>query len=153
MTENASYVAIFTLNMYTITVSADPTEGGTVTGGGAYLYGNNCTVSASPVAGYSFTNWTKNGTVVSTDATYTFTVTETASLVAHFSLDHYNITVSVDPEEGGTATGGGTFTYGETCTLTATANEGYVSSTGRRTARWSPPMPATASLSSTMETM
>ena len=125
VTENAAFVANFSLNMYMVTVSADPTAGGTVYGGGSYLYGNNCTVSAVPNAGYTFTNWTKNGTVVSAEASYTFTVTEDANLVAHFSLDHYNITVSVDPETGGTATGGGSFTYGETCNLTATPNTGY----------------------------
>ena len=125
VTENASYVANFSLNMYTVTVSADPAAGGSVSGGGAYLYGSNCTVYAMPNAGYTFTNWTKDGTVVSTDAMYTFTVTENANLIAHFSLAHYNITVSVDPEDGGTATGGGSFTYGETCTLTATPTTGY----------------------------
>ena len=125
VTEDATYVANFNLNNYIITVSADPTVGGTVSGGGAYLFGSNCTVSAMANAGYTFTNWTKNGTVVSTDATYTFQVTDNANLVAHFSLDHYNITVSVDPETSGTATGGGNFTYGETCNLTATPNTGY----------------------------
>ena len=125
VTEDATYVANFNLNNYIITVSADPTVGGTVSGGGAYLFGNNCTVSAMANAGYTFTNWTKNGTVVSTDATYTFQVTDNANLVAHFSLDHYNITVFVDPEAGGTATGGGSFTYGETCNLTATPSTGY----------------------------
>ena len=125
VTEDAAYVANFSLNMYSITVSADPTAGGTVSGGGTYLYGNNCTVSAIPNAGYTFTNWTKDGIVVSTDDSYTFSVTQDANLIAHFSLDHYNVTVSVDPEVGGTATGGGSFTYGETCTLTATANTGY----------------------------
>ncbi len=125
VTENATYVANFNLNMYTVSVSADPTAGGSVSGGGTFLYGESSTVSAMPNAGYTFTNWTKNGTVVSTEAIYTFTVTEDASLVAHFSLDHYTITVSVDPEAVGTATGGGSFTYGETCNLTATANTGY----------------------------
>ncbi len=125
VTENATYVANFNLNMYTVSVSADPTAGGSVSGGGTFLYGESSTVSAMPNAGYTFTNWTKNGTVVSTEAIYTFTVTEDANLVAHFSLDHYTITVSVDPEAVGTATGGGSFTYGETCNLTATANTGY----------------------------
>ena len=125
VTENAEFVANFNHNMYMITVSADPATGGTVYGGGSYHYGDNITVSAVPNAGYTFTNWTKNGTVVSTDETYTFTVIENANLVAHFSLNHYNITVSVDPEASGTATGGGSFTYGETCILTAIPNTGY----------------------------
>ena len=111
--------------MYMITVSADPAAGGTVSGGGAYLYGNNCTVSAIPNAGYTFTNWTKNGTVVSTDAVYSFNVTQDAALVAHFRLEQYSITATVDPAAAGTATGGGSFNYGQSCTLTATANTGY----------------------------
>ena len=125
MTEDATYVANFNLNNYQVTVAADPTAGGSVSGGGAYLYGSNCTVISLPSTGYTFTNWTKNGTVVSTDATYTFTVTENVNLIAHFTLDHYNITISVDPATGGSATGGGSFTYGQTCTLIATANTGY----------------------------
>ncbi len=125
VTESANYVANFTLNIYVITVTANPTAGGSVFGGSAYLFGENCTVIASPNAGYTFINWTKDNVVVSTDVTYTFTVTQNTNLVANFSLDHYNITVSADPEEGGTVTGGGNFTYGETCTLTAAANAGY----------------------------
>ena len=37
----------------------------------------------------------------------------------------YTITASAAPEEGGTIEGAGTYAQGETCTLTATANEGY----------------------------
>ena len=53
---------------YNITVSANPTNGGTVTGGGTYNQGQQCTVTASANAGYTFTNWTENGNVVSTQA-------------------------------------------------------------------------------------
>ena len=125
VTEDATYTANFNLNNFLVTVAADPAAGGSVSGGGAYLFGSNCTVSAMANAGYTFTNWTVNGTVVSTDANYTFPVNGNTDLIAHFSLNHYNITVSVDPEVGGSATGGGSFTYGETCTLVATANTGY----------------------------
>jgi M6 family metalloprotease-like protein len=37
-----------------------------------------------------------------------------------------NITVSVNPNEGGTVSGAGTYDFGETCTLTATPNEDYL---------------------------
>ena len=36
-----------------------------------------------------------------------------------------NITVSASPVQGGTATGGGEFNFGEICTVNATVNEGY----------------------------
>ena len=125
VTENASYVAVFSLNSYTISVSANPTAGGSVSGGGTYNYGSTCTLTASANTGYTFTNWTKNGTVVSTSASYSFTVTGGGTYVANFSLNSYTISVSANPSAGGTVSGGGTYNYGSTCTLTASANTGY----------------------------
>jgi hypothetical protein len=122
---NRTLVANFTPQQYTITATADPVNGGNVTGGGTFNYGNSCTLNATPAAGYTFVNWTKNGQQVSTNATYTFTVTESAAYVAHFQLQSFTVNVTADPAEGGTVAGGGTFNYGETCTVTATANEGY----------------------------
>lgn len=122
---NRTLVANFTAQQFTITATADPANGGNVTGGGTYNYGASCTLNATPAAGYAFVNWTKNGTQVSTNATYTFTVTESAAYVAHFQLQTLTVNVNANPAEGGTVTGGGTFNYGESCTVTATANEGY----------------------------
>ncbi len=110
---------------YTITVAANPSNGGTVTGGGTYNNGQSCTVTATPNTGYTFVNWTENGTQVSTSASYTFTVSGNRSLVANFTENTYNVTVSANPNNGGTASGGGTFTHGQSCTVTATANTGY----------------------------
>lgn len=112
-------------NSYTVTVAANPSNAGTVTGGGTYNQGQSCTVSATANTGYTFTNWTENGNVVSSNATYTFNVEGNRNLVANFTENTYTITVSANPSNGGTATGGGTFTYGQSCTVTATANTGY----------------------------
>lgn len=70
---------------YTVGVSANPANGGTVTGGGTYEQGQPCTVRATAATGYIFQKWTENGTQVSTNANYTFTVTSNRSLVAHFA--------------------------------------------------------------------
>lgn len=70
---------------YTVSVSADPTNGGTVTGGGTYEQGQSCTVRATAATGYTFQKWTENGSQVSTNTNYTFTVTSNRSLVAHFT--------------------------------------------------------------------
>jgi gamma-glutamylcyclotransferase (GGCT)/AIG2-like uncharacterized protein YtfP len=118
-------VANFSLNSYTISVSANPSEGGTVSGGGTFNYGESCTVTATANSGYTFDNWTKNGSVVSTNANYSFTVTGGGTYVANFSLNTYTISASANPTEGGTISGGGTYNHGETCTLTASANSGY----------------------------
>ena len=61
-----------------------PAEGGAVSGSGAYSAGAECTLTATPAAGYDFTYWFEEGCVVSTDATYTFTVLRDRNLVAHF---------------------------------------------------------------------
>ncbi len=71
---------------YTISVSASPIDGGNVSGGGIHGQGQNCTVTATANSGYVFTNWTENGEVVSTDATYTFTVVGNRNLVANFEI-------------------------------------------------------------------
>ena len=81
-------ISLATVETFTITVSADPEEYGTVTGGGDYDEGETCTITATPNLEYEFINWTKDGVEVSTDATYSFTVTENASYVAHFQYDN-----------------------------------------------------------------
>lgn len=125
VTEAATYVAHFALNSYTITTSANPSSGGTVTGDGVYNHGASCTLTAVPAIGYTFANWTKNGTVVSTNANYTFTVTSSGTYVANFNTNAYQISATADPSMGGTISGAGTYNHFETCTLTATANVGY----------------------------
>jgi hypothetical protein len=110
---------------YQITSSCNPAEGGTVSGAGTYQSGSTCTLTATANTGYSFVRWTKNGSQVSTSPTYSFTVTENATYVAVFNLRSYIISASANPSAGGSVSGGGTFNYGSTCTLTATANTGY----------------------------
>ena len=70
---------------YRITVSASPSNGGTASGGGSYQSGASVTITATANTDYQFTNWTKGGTVVSSNPTYSFTATENAAYVAHFS--------------------------------------------------------------------
>ena len=125
VTGNRTLVANFSINTYNVTATANPTTGGTVTGTGEYNQGASCTLTATAATGYTFTNWTENGSVVSTDASYTFTVTSNRNLVANFTLNTYDISATCDPSEAGTITGEGEYNYGESCTLTAIANEGH----------------------------
>ena len=113
---------------YTVSVSANPSEGGTVSGSGTYVGDASCTVAATANEGYVFVNWTEAGTTVSTDAEYTFNVAANRDLVANFAEAAsvtYTITATANPTAGGTVEGGGTYSHGAECTLTATANEGY----------------------------
>ena len=122
---NRNLVANFTENTYTITVSANPNNGGTAAGGGTFTYGQSCTVTATANTGYTFTNWTENGNVVSSNASYTFNVEGNRSLVANFTAITYTITVSANPSNSGTTSGGGTYNHGQSCTVIATSADGY----------------------------
>ena len=79
-------VANFSLNSYTISASAAPENSGTVSGAGDYDHGTSVTLTAIANTGYTFVNWTEDGTEVSTDETYTFTATANHTLVANFEV-------------------------------------------------------------------
>ena len=54
-------------------------------GGGTFVEGSSVTVTATPNSSRSFVNWTQNGKVVSTSASYMFTMpSASATLTAHF---------------------------------------------------------------------
>ena len=71
-----------------VTASAEPAAGGTVTGGGEFAENATATVTAAANKCYAFTNWTENGAVVSTNSSFSFTVTGDRALVAHFIISH-----------------------------------------------------------------
>ena len=83
-TESGELKAVTTLKQYTIAVNIDNVSYGVVNGGGDYSYGENCTITATANKGYEFIKWTKNGSQVSTNPTYTFSVTENANYTAVF---------------------------------------------------------------------
>ncbi len=113
---------------FNVSVSVNPPEGGTVTGAGTYTQGQTCivTATANENEGYEFVNWTENDVMVSSDTTYTFTVTGTRNLTANFQQKSYAINASANPTAGGTVTGGGTYSHGASCTLTANPAAGFV---------------------------
>jgi hypothetical protein len=125
VTASGEYVAHFQTQSYQVSVSANPNNGGVVSGGGNYNYGQSCTVTAIANAGYEFSNWTEGGNPVSSSASYTFPVISNRTLVANFTLQSYTISVSANPSNGGGVSGGGTYYYGDVCTVTATAVSGY----------------------------
>ena len=84
----------------TITATANPIEGGTVTGAGSYLQGNSCSLTATPNEGYTFANWMENGIQVSDTPIYSFTVTGDRTLIANFSEVQNTITQTTNFSQG-----------------------------------------------------
>ncbi|MBR5725143.1 MAG: choice-of-anchor J domain-containing protein, partial [Muribaculaceae bacterium] len=74
----------------TIVEGQDPS-----TGSGEFEHGETCVVTAIPAADYYFMSWTEDGTVVSTSASYTFTVTGDRDLVANFTDELPSQTVTL----------------------------------------------------------
>ena len=72
---------------YAVNATPNPVEGGSVVVTGGSQSGTTCTLTATANEGYTFTNWTENGTVVSTNATYSFTLTGNRTLVANFTAN------------------------------------------------------------------
>lgn len=83
-----------------VTVVADDDEHGSVDGGGDYCEGASVTVTATPDDGYRFVNWTQGGSQVSTDAVYTFTLSEDISLTANFAVEICSNNLTIQCEEG-----------------------------------------------------
>lgn len=80
----ALYKYVSTLPTYTVSATANPAEGGNITGAATYELGATVTLTATANEGYVFVNWKKGEETVSSDATYTFTATEDITLVANF---------------------------------------------------------------------
>ncbi|MDR2927615.1 MAG: Ig-like domain-containing protein [Cytophagaceae bacterium] len=129
---NRNLVANFVLKSYTVTVSSTPSEGGDALGTGAYVHGDEVTVTAIAKTGYVFVNWTENDATVSADAEYKFNVTGNRILVANFALAQFN--VIFDAPQNGTLTvtanneaieSGAVVDYNTVLTIFATPANGY----------------------------
>lgn len=83
-TQNVTLIARFAKKTYTVTATAE--EGGQISGvpEEKVEHGAGVTLTATPDKGYAFDGWYSGKDTVSTDATYTFTVTSNASLTARF---------------------------------------------------------------------
>ena len=82
---------------YAITTNVLPTGGGTVTGGGNYPSGSNVTLVANPHTGYTFVNWTENGSSVSNSANFSFIASADRDIQANYIITPtltYNLSIS-----------------------------------------------------------
>ena len=109
------------LPMYTLTVEADTTGWGTVSGGGDYPLGDTVTIEAFPILGCEFLFW--NDSI--TDNPRDIVVTQDSTFIAYFGRLEYLITTEVNPEGSGTVTGGGTYYYNDTIPIEAVPNLGF----------------------------
>ncbi len=86
---------------YTITVSASPTAGGTVSGGGTYRSGKPCTLTATPNAGYTFDGWYEGSTKLSSNTSYSFTVSSNRTIIGKFAVAKTAVSLTITTEREG----------------------------------------------------
>jgi hypothetical protein len=127
ITSNHTIVANFVKKQYTITATASPSDGGTLTGipSSAVDTGTVITLKALPSQGYNFAGWLKGETTISTNSNYSFTASENLALIASFVKKQYTISASVTPASSGGVVGAGKYDTASTVTLTAVPARGY----------------------------
>ncbi|MBR5983374.1 MAG: leucine-rich repeat domain-containing protein, partial [Bacteroidales bacterium] len=106
---------------YNIVANSNNDSYGSVSGGGTYDAGQTATLTATANEHYHFVQWNDGNT----ENPRSITVTSDSTFTATFAIDQHTITVVSSNETMGTVSGGGTFDYGATATLTATPAEGY----------------------------
>ncbi len=84
MDSNKSIAANFARNQYAVKLSVEPEEGGTVAGGGIYLYGDQVTVTAHASECFLFAGWYEDGLPASESQEYSFFVDREWNLIASF---------------------------------------------------------------------
>ncbi|MBR2596917.1 MAG: InlB B-repeat-containing protein, partial [Clostridiales bacterium] len=117
--DNYSYKAVFTLNQYAISVNSG--DHGSVSGSesGTYNHFDSCEVVATPDKGYHFVGWEENGTIVSENDTFSFSVTGPRNLKAVFEINMYTVTYKNDD---GTILQEGEMSWGSTASYQHMAN-------------------------------
>lgn len=88
-TNSRTFIINQSSNTYTISTTSLPSAGGSTTGNGTFASGSSRTVIATANSGYIFSNWTENGTVVSTNSSYDFTLNSNRNLVANFAQSNW----------------------------------------------------------------
>ena len=79
--------------LFDVNVSSNNTTWGNVTGGGKELMPNtSVTLTATPVEGYKFVNWTSGETELSKENPYTFNVNDDTNIVGNFAINQYTMT-------------------------------------------------------------
>lgn len=114
------------VTQHTVAVSSNNPDYGTVSGGGSFDNGDKTTVTATPSGDNVFCYWLENGGIASTKQSYEFNVLYSRNLIAVFAEPNsITIGASVLNSTGGSVSGGGNNSYGQSVTLTATPSEGY----------------------------
>ena len=124
MNSDEQIVAQFTKIKYTVHVTSNIPNGGTVSpGSGTYDAGTSITLNATPANGYRFLNWGTDAT--GSSSSLNLLINGNKNITANF-IQEYTLAVSADTSEGTVSPKGGIYDAGTAINLTATAIFSYV---------------------------
>ena len=123
VTRNRQLVANFILPLFTVTAGNNPAGAGNVTGAGTYFYGNTSLLTAYPIFGYSFTNWTEGTNIVGTNATLSTVIYTNHAFTANYNAANLLHAVATATAPAGIApvAGAGLYTNGQMAFFSAPA--------------------------------
>jgi len=125
VTQNTNLTAHFQSNAFIVSATANPADGGNVTGAGEYAFGDLVTLMATAINDNEFINWTENGSVISSEEVYEFEITSNRNLVAHFSEEYYVVNAIAIPAGSAIIEGDGNYSLGQYCSIDAIPNEEF----------------------------
>lgn len=79
--------AVFERETYTL-ASSQNYNGGIVSGFGSYAYESEVTISTTVDDGYAFVGWMEDGSVISDETSFSYSVTRCSTIVANYSIVH-----------------------------------------------------------------
>ena len=110
-------------SLFSLVLQANPQSSGILIGDGNYPQDQNVSISAEPIAGYSFDRWEGYPINNSPDSNTSLILDSNITITAHFTRINYLI--NLDSPGGGTVTGSGTYAFGSEANLSAEASTGY----------------------------
>lgn len=122
--KNRFKLAESSVEMITITTRAEPSNGGTVNGGGTKPINTTGTLQAVANSGYIFKEWSDGVTNASRQVTWDMDKVYVAKFETK-PVTKYTLTLNVSPNGSGSVTGAGQYDAGSEVRISATPNSGY----------------------------
>lgn len=117
--------ANFSLNSYTISGSASPSAGGSVSCTGSVSHGSNGSCTATANTGYTFSGWADCPSANGINCSFN-NVTANQSATANFTLNTYSVTGAAAPLAAGSVSCTSPVNHGASTSCTAIPAEGFV---------------------------
>ena len=124
--DNKSITALFSEapeNSFNLSITTDPVNAGSTTGGGSYPSNTAVSISASPLPGYEFSTWQGSDIIDVNSSSTLVNLSQDLLLTAKFRKLSFNLLTN--STVGGSAEGSGSYEYEIDANISAIADEGY----------------------------